>query len=268
MPGSVLIGVEIVGTYVIAARDIRKNKAWRFLRCFFRSVLVGAGFNNRGLQNIGFCYAMQPGLEAIYSDPKELSRARKRYVRHFNSHPFWAPLLVGIFLSTEINIKEGRFPVQLFDKLKNTTSYTLSAIGDSVFAGSALIFWALSTICLLLTGNNLIAVLFGIVLFVSLQMFKVYTFWAGVNMGMTVLERLRRWDLINWGQKLKYCNTFLLMYLWYLIWPRPIVWYQWYGGAAALGVLGWLIGSRKIARELVAFLFFAVWLFMSRVYLQ
>lgn len=251
---------------MIAARNITGSKAWKFIRCFFRCYLVGAGFNTRGLQNIGFCYAMQPGLEAIYSDPKELAKARKRYVRHYNSHPFWAPLLVGIFLSAEMQISEGVFPVQLLDKLKNTTSYTLSAIGDSVFAGSALIFWALSTICLLLTGNHVAAVLLGVSLFLSLQVFKAYTFWAGVNMGMTFLERLRRWDLINWGEKLKYCNAGLMLYLWFLIWPKPMIWYQWFGGAAALGVLGWLIGSRKIAREVVALLFFAVWLVMVRLY--
>ncbi|WP_281171260.1 PTS system mannose/fructose/sorbose family transporter subunit IID [Maridesulfovibrio bastinii] len=245
-----------------------KNIAWSFIRCFFRSFLVGSGFNNRGLQNIGFCYAMQPGLEAIYSDPKELSRAKKRYVRHYNSHPFWAPLLIGVFLSTELNIKSGRFPEQMFDRFKNTTSNSLSAIGDSLFAGSALIFWSLATICLLLTGNNLVAVLLGITLFTCLQVFKVYTFWAGVNKGLSVLDSLRGWDLINWGQKLKYCNTLLVLYLWFLVWPRPIVWYQWYGGAAALGVLGWLINSRKISRELVAVLFFVIWIFMSGIYQQ
>ncbi|GKT34188.1 hypothetical protein ADUPG1_002760, partial [Aduncisulcus paluster] len=40
-----------------------------------------AGFNTRGLQNIGFSYAMQPGLEAIYDDHAELVKARKRYRR-------------------------------------------------------------------------------------------------------------------------------------------------------------------------------------------
>lgn len=256
----------ITGINVSAAAELRKNIAWKFIRCFFRSFLVGTGFNNRGLQNVGFCYAMQPGLEAIYSDPKELSKARKRYVRHYNSHPFWAPMLVGIFLSTEMQIKSGRFPVSMYDKVKTTTSNSLSAIGDSMFAGSMLIFWALSTICLLLTGNDLYAVLFGVLLFICLQVFKVYTFLAGVNMGITVLEKMRRWDLINWGQKIKYCNAVLVLALWYIIWPKPVEWLNWYSGAAALGLLGWLIGSRKIARDLVALLFFVVWIFMSGVY--
>ena len=95
---------------------------------------------------------MQPGLEIIHTDPKELRKARKRYVRHYQSHPFWMPCLVGIFLNVEKAIATGSFPPTMLQKVKDTTAYALSAIGDSVFAGSLLIFWALATVCLLLSG--------------------------------------------------------------------------------------------------------------------
>ena len=123
------------------------------IRSFFRSYLVGANFNTRGMQNLGLAYAMYPGLAAIHKDPARLRQAMKRYVRHYNSHPFWAPCLVGIFLSTEARIASGTFPPAMLDKVKDRTTYTLSAIGDSVFAGSLLIFWALSSACLLLAGQ-------------------------------------------------------------------------------------------------------------------
>ena len=32
---------------------------------FFRTYLVGAAFNTKGLQNIGFSYVVEPGLRAI-----------------------------------------------------------------------------------------------------------------------------------------------------------------------------------------------------------
>ncbi|WP_432738420.1 PTS system mannose/fructose/sorbose family transporter subunit IID [Maridesulfovibrio sp. FT414] len=223
-----------------------------FVRSFLRCYFVSAGFNSRGLQNIGFSYAMQPGLEAIYSDPSELATARRRYVKHYNSHPFWAPLLVAIFLSVEVQIKDGRFPVQLLDKLKNTTSYTLSAIGDSVFSGSGLIFWALATVNMLLAGLRTQALLFGVGLFAGLQAFKVFTFWSGINKGLGFLDELKRWDLINWGEKLKFANAFLVLLIWFQLWPRPLNTYEWYGGAAVLGLLGWVITTGKIAREIVA----------------
>ena len=40
------------------------------LSCFWRTYLVGAGFNTRGLQNIGLSYAMDPGLRAIHDGEK------------------------------------------------------------------------------------------------------------------------------------------------------------------------------------------------------
>ncbi|WP_419781345.1 PTS system mannose/fructose/sorbose family transporter subunit IID [Maridesulfovibrio sp.] len=232
----------------------KKKLGLAFVSCFLRSYFVGAGFNTRGLQNIGFSYAMQPGLEAIYDDHSELVKARKRYVKHYNSHPFWAPLLVAIFLSVELQIKEGRFPVQLLDKLKNTTSYTLSAIGDSVFAGSGLIFWALGTVNLLLAGHHTQAMLLGLVLFCGLQIFKGFTFWSGINKGLGFLDELKKWDLINWGERLKYANGFLVLLIWFQLWPRPLNGFEWYGGTAALGLFGWLVATGKIAREIVAVL--------------
>lgn len=232
----------------------KKKLGPAFARCFLRSYFAGAGFNTRGLQNIGFSYAMQPGLEAIYDDHADLVKARKRYVKHYNSHPFWAPLLVAIFLSVEVQIRDGRFPVQLLDKLKNTTSYTLSAIGDSVFSGSGLIFWALATVNMLLAGLHLQAMLLGVLMFVGLQTFKVFTFWSGRNKGLGFLDELKRWDLINWGERLKYANGFLVLLIWFQLWPRPLFAYDWFGGTAVLGVLGWLVAIGKIAREVVAVL--------------
>ena len=234
------------------------------VRSFLRSYFVGAGFNTRGLQNIGFSYAMQPGLEAIYKNPEDLSKARRRYVKHYNSHPFWGPLLIAIFLSIEMQIEAGNFPVALLDKVKNTTSYTLSAIGDSVFAGSALIFWALATVSLLLAGLQTQALLLGFTSLVGLQVFKVYTFWAGINKGLSFLDELKKWSLINWGERLKFGNAVVLLVIWAQLWPEGANMFQWYGGAATLGLLGWLIGTGKISREIVAVLFVVVSLFIIK----
>ncbi|MBG0790555.1 MAG: PTS system mannose/fructose/sorbose family transporter subunit IID [Desulfovibrionaceae bacterium] len=211
------------------------------LRSFLRSYLVGAGFNTRGMQNIGLTYAMQPGLRAIHTDPRELKAAQKRYARHYQSHPFWTPCLVGILLNVETSIKAGTFPAKMLPKVKDTTAYTLSAIGDSVFAGSLLIFWALLTICLLLSGLNTAALLLGVALLAGLQAFRAYTFTAGVRQGFKFLEKLRRWDLINWGRRVKYANAGLLIWLWTLIWPHPHQWWE-----LPLSVAGLLLFARFV----------------------
>jgi len=229
-----------------------------FLRSFMRCYLTGAAFNTRGMQNIGLMYAMLPGLAAIHEDPKELRAALKRYARHYQSHPFWTPCMVGILLNVETTISAGHFPPRMLGKVKDTTSYTLSAIGDSVFAGSLLIFWALLTICLLLTGYTAAAFVLGLAMFLGLQAFRAYTFTCGVKQGFRFLEKLRRWDLINWGTRFKYANAALLLWLWTLIWPRPFDWREFAVGLSALLLFGRYVRTGLLSRVLAVAVFVAL----------
>lgn len=232
-----------------------ETHAMAFVRSFMRCYMAGAGFNTRGMQNIGLMYAMQPGLSAIHRDPKSLKNAQKRYVRHYQSHPFWLPCLVGIYLNVEGAIEAKRFPPKMLAKVKDTTAYTLSALGDSVFAGSLLIFWALLSICLLLSGQMVAPIILGATCFVGLQGFRLYTFVCGLRQGFKFLERLKRWDLINWGRRIKYVNAGLVLWLWTLIWPRPFTWWEWLMGVSALMLFGRFVRFGLVSRVFAAALF-------------
>lgn len=231
------------------------SKGMAYARSFMRTYLAGAGFNMRGMQNIGLMYAMQPGLRAIHDDPKELKAALKRYASHYQSHPFWTPCLVGILLNVETAIKAGHFPPKMLGKVKDTTAYTLSAIGDSVFAGSLLIFWALLTICLLLSGQHGAALVVSFVFLAGLQAFRIYTFTAGVRHGFRFLEKLKKWDLINWGRRVKYANAGLLIWLWALIWPRPHRWWELLIGVGGLLIFARFVRTGLLSRVLAVFVF-------------
>lgn len=233
------------------------SRSRAYLRSFMRCYMAGAGFNTRGMQNIGLMFAMMPGLRTIHTDPKELKAALKRYVSHYQSHPFWLPCLVAIYLSVEASIAAGRFPAKMFAKVKDTTAYTLSAIGDSMFAGSLLIFWALSTICLLLVGLRGLALAEGVILFLTLQGFRAYTFVGGLRDGFKFLERLKRWDLINWGRRIKYVNAGLLVCLWAIIWPGES-WWDWALGVSALMLFGRFVRIGLMARIFAAAIFLAL----------
>jgi len=226
-----------------------------FVRSFMRCYLVGTAFNTRGLQNIGMTYAMQPGLAAIHEDPKDLKAAQKRYARHYQSHPFWSSCMVGILLNVETSIATGHFPPKMLSKVKDTTAYTLSAIGDSVFAGSLLIFWAMSTICLLLSGYTGGAFALGLTFFIGLQAFRAYTFIGGVKYGFRFLERLKKWDLINWGRRVKYANAVLLVWMWTLIWPRPYEWWHMLLGVTALIAFTKFVRTGILSRVLAVAVF-------------
>lgn len=231
--------------------DFWSERGRAYLSSFLRTYLVGASMNPRGLMSVGLLYAMQPGLWIIHKEPKAREQALKRYARHFSSHPFWVPCLVGIFLSVESDIAGRRLPPEALEKVKNTTSYTLSAIGDSVFAGTLLIFWALLSACLLLLGQRGLTVTLGLFFFLGLQGFRVYTFLGGVRRGFSFLSELRRWDLINWGRRIKYVNAGLLLWLWALLFPaRDTVSWAW--GMGALAVAGVLSIRPVLPRWVVA----------------
>ena len=233
------------------------SRGMAYVRSFLRCYLTGTAFNTRGMQNIGLMYAMQPGLHAIHSESRDLKAAQKRYARHYQSHPFWTPCMVGILLHVEASIGAGHFPPKLLPKVRDTTSYTLSAIGDSVFAGSLLIFWALLTICLLLTGNQGLAFATGLLFLLGLQAFRVYTFTCGVRQGFKFLEELKRWDLINWGRRVKYANAGLLLWLWALLWPRPYQWWELLTGLCALLLFGRFVRTGILSRVLAVAVFVA-----------
>ncbi len=182
-------------------------------RCFLRSYLLGAAFTPQGMQSLGLAYAIEPGLAAIYSDQNELLRARARYIRHFNTHPFCAPFLLGLFLNLEQLIAQGLLQEEALPGIKDTAGYTLSAIGDSVFSGTLIPFWALAFACLMLQNLLWAALFFTGCLFVGFHVFRLLSFSFALRHGLHALEYLKDFDIINWGERLKYCNAVLLALL-------------------------------------------------------
>lgn len=223
-----------------------------FLFVFLRTFLVGAAFNMRGLQNVGFMYAMDPGLAAIHKNPADLRKARNRYARHYNCHPFWTPLVAGMLLHTESEIARGRLADVTLGPIKDTAVNTLSALGDSVFGGTFMVTWGLFMTGLIIGGHPGIALAVSAALFLALQIFKVCIFVAGIRYGLSVLFWLRRWDLINWGDRLKICNALLLLAVLVLCLPEKSEHALW--GLAVVGIIlaAWLTARLHVPRALLA----------------
>lgn len=221
-------------------------------RVFLRTYVAGAAYNIRGIQNVGMAHVMAPGLAALFPDAEQQRHALMRYARHFSTHLLWAPLLAGVLLHLEARIAGGQMPESAMDSARSTTAYTLSAIGDSVFGGSLLVFWALGGACLAATGQFAGLVCWVAGWFAALQAFKVLTFRAGLCEGLSVLTRLKRWDLINWGARLKGLNAVLLVFFLYAAWPGQPAWHGWMAGMAALAGAAWLVFRTLVPREVVA----------------
>jgi PTS system mannose-specific IID component len=180
------------------------------LTCFLRSYLLAAAFTPQGMQSLGITHALEPGLAEIYPEPEALRQVRQRYVRHFNTHSFAAPFLLGLFLHLEQLVARGLLSEEALHNIKDTAGYTLSAIGDSVFSGTLIPFWALISACFILLGLYWAAIVLTICLFAAFQGFRMASFYFALQHGLAALERLRRLNIINWGVRLKCCNALLL----------------------------------------------------------
>ncbi|MFP4396490.1 MAG: PTS system mannose/fructose/sorbose family transporter subunit IID [Desulfonatronovibrio sp.] len=109
------------------------------LCCFLRTYLMGSGFNTRGMQNIGLAFAIDPALREIYPDTGKLQKARRRYIKLYNTHHLWNHLMVALFIDLEKKISQDLVPPQTISKIKSTLGFTLSAIGDSFSAAASLL---------------------------------------------------------------------------------------------------------------------------------
>ena len=70
------------GRTVSAPRPCRRRPAPRppatLARCFWRCLFLQAAWNRRGMQNLGFAYAVDPALRALYPDPRPAQRGAAR----------------------------------------------------------------------------------------------------------------------------------------------------------------------------------------------
>lgn len=235
------------------------------MSCFLRCYLIGAAYNTRGLQHVGLAYAMEPGLIALYPDPAARGEVFRRYLKLYNTHFFWTPLLVGLFLSLEVKIAQGTAPAEILDNVKTTTAFTLSAIGDTFFSASIMGLWGLSAACLAAGGRYQLLAAMAVALFLGVQVFKVATFRAGYREGFHVLKRLKRWDLVNLGRRVKVVNAVLLTVFWMLAQPRGAAGSL--ADAALVAVLAaWAATRPSVAREIALLVLAAGWVLVRSMW--
>ncbi|WP_459893197.1 PTS system mannose/fructose/sorbose family transporter subunit IID [Desulfothermus okinawensis] len=234
------------------------------LKCFFRTYFIGSMYNTKGLQNLGLLYVMDPGLKLFYGkDTKEYLKARGRYLSHYNSHPYFLPLLAGYFLFIECRISQKMISPKSLETIKETSAYTLSAIGDSFFGGSLLVTWALTEVLLVLYGQKTFALLFLLASFFTLQAFRFALFWKGWTRGLAFFQLLKEINLIEWSNRLKILNGFILVWIWYRI--SCLSSYDHFNffllGGIVVSISSFLIYRNQIPREILVVLFFVVMMF-------
>jgi PTS system mannose-specific IID component len=106
-----------------------RTRAHVFWRCLF----LQAAWNRRGMQNLGFAYAIEPALDALYADPARREEALARHLGFFNCHPYMAAAILGGAIHHEERVAAGEEPGAAPLSYKATLQGPLAAVGDGFF---------------------------------------------------------------------------------------------------------------------------------------
>lgn len=161
-------------------------------RVFWRCLFLQAAWNRRGMQNLGFAYAIDPALRRIYADPARRAEALRRHLCTFNCHPYTAAAIVGGAIHHEERVAAGLEPPESPGIYKATLQGPLAAIGDGFF-WTALrpFFGALGAVGALLLG--LPAVVAVVVLYNVVHLtLRISLFHAGYAKGDALVPLLAR----------------------------------------------------------------------------
>ncbi|MFA5654892.1 MAG: PTS system mannose/fructose/sorbose family transporter subunit IID [Desulfomonilia bacterium] len=135
------------------------------IKIIWRFFFVQGAWNFRGMQNIGFVYAMLPGLKKVR--PADAEKAAKKYLRFFNTHPYMAPAIGGVFLNIEERGDEA-----VVEKLRPGISGSLAALGDTFFWATLKPIIAL-LLLLALMGDNLWAMVLVLLLYNGIHLWAM-----------------------------------------------------------------------------------------------
>jgi PTS system mannose-specific IID component len=103
------------------------------LRVFWRCLFIQAAWNRRGMQNLGFAYAIDPALRQLYPDEADREEALQRHLRFFNCHPYMAAAILGGAIHHEEKVAAGQEPGAAPLDYKATLQGPLAAVGDGFF---------------------------------------------------------------------------------------------------------------------------------------
>jgi PTS system mannose-specific IID component len=176
-----------------------RTRAHVFWRCLF----LQAAWNRRGMQNLGFAYAIEPALDALYTDPVQREEALSRHLGFFNCHPYMAAAILGGAIHHEELVAAGQEPGAVPLSYKATLQGPLAAVGDGFF-WTALrpFFGAMAALGALLSGWP--AVVAAVVLYNLVHFgLRALLFRAGYRQGDAVVGLIARLALPRLADELR-----------------------------------------------------------------
>jgi len=94
-----------------------------------RSMMIQARWNQVGMQNQGFMYAIMPGLRELYSDDESLMKSVACHEEPFNTHPY----LAGVIVGASLNMEADGVPKNRIATMTRSAMGILGSLGDPFF---------------------------------------------------------------------------------------------------------------------------------------
>jgi len=190
----------------VAAAALAALRRSDVLRVFARGLVLQASWSFRGMQSLGFAYAMDPALRRLYGQGEEYRSAVRRHLEFFNTHPFLAAAVLGAATRLEAD-GQGEDAIR---RLKTALMGPYGAVGDSFYWGAlkpVLVIAALHAAYLgFLWAPVAFVASFGVCNLVG----RGFGFVAGLRHGEGVVDVLGRIDLLRWARRLKWVSAVLL----------------------------------------------------------
>lgn len=179
------------------------------LRVFWRCLFLQAAWNRRGMQNLGFAYAMDPALRRLYPDPARRHAALGRHLGFFNCHPYMASAIVGGAIHHEELVAAGAEGEALPLRYKETLQGPLAALGDGFF-WTALrpFFGTVAAVGALLLGWPAIVATLLVYNVIQLGL-RAMLFRAGYRQGDQVVSDIARLNLPLAAERLRVAGAVL-----------------------------------------------------------
>jgi PTS system mannose-specific IID component len=172
-------------------------------RVFWRCLFLQAAWNRKGMQNLGFAYAIAPALRSLYPEQERREEALRRHLCFFNCHPYMAAAIVGGAIHHEEKVAAGQEPSDGPLDYKATLQGPLAAVGDGFF-WTALrpFFGAVAALGALLVGWP--AVVVALLVYNAIHVaLRVRLFLAGYRAGDQVVGEIARLSLPRLASRLR-----------------------------------------------------------------
>jgi PTS system mannose-specific IID component len=160
-------------------------------KVWWRSQFLQASWNYERMQNIGWCYAMIPVMQKLYSSKEEQTAFLKRHLEFFNTHPYVAAPVWGVELALEESRANGA-PVDdaAIQGVKIGMMGPLAGVGDPIFWGTLRPVLGAFAASLALTGSILGPIIFFVLWNAIRMAFLYYTMEFGYKQGASITEDL------------------------------------------------------------------------------